>query len=72
MSLCELCGNTIDPSLPGYGHKPQPNDPPSTPVCGHNTFTVNPDVVEFIKEQPKDATPEDLRRAWFKKLGIPS
>lgn len=61
---CEECGNTIDASLPGYGHRGPPK------MCGHYTFTVNPEVIAFLNEQPKDATPEELTTAWLRKCGI--
>lgn len=62
---CEECGYEIDPSKPGYGHRGPPN------VCGGYTFTVSPDVIEFLKKQPKDATGKDLLRSWMKeRFGI--
>ncbi len=62
---CEECGCEIDPSKPGFGHRGPPK------VCGAYTFTVSPDVIEFLKKQPKDATGKDLLRSWMKeRFGI--
>ena len=60
---CRECGNEIDSSKPGHGHASGP-----TWTCGHYTFDVNPEVIEFLKAQPKDATSKQLLDGWINKV----
>ena len=62
METCEECGNEIDKTKRGWGHRWDPSP------CGRYTFEAPPELIAFLGEQPKDATPQELTDAWIKKL----
>jgi hypothetical protein len=58
---CKECEREVDASKPGHGHRFEP-------VCGQYMFDVPPEVIGFLKEQPEDATPEQLLKGWMARL----